>query len=204
MSDVRPIIAIDVDDVLAMQAEAFVKFSNKRWGTNLTVDDYAEHWGEVWKIDHQNLNKRVKEIYESGEIIKYKPHNNSDEILKKLADNYQLIILTSRWQIADKETRAWLDYHYGDIFEGIYYSGFFDRKDKFDIDKEMKKSKGNLRSYLNFDYLIDDQLKHCVDAAKFGYEAVLFGDYKWNQMHPLPANVTRCKNWQEVAKFFGV
>ncbi len=200
----QEIIAVDVDDVLAMQAEAFVEFSNKRWGTNLTVDDYDEHWGKVWQVNQQSLYERVAEIYGSGQLAKFAAKNKSSEVLKSLADNYRLIVLTSRWQTSDKETRAWLDYHYGDIFDGIYYSGFFDRKDGIDITYKMQASKAVLRDDLKFDYLIDDQLKHCVEAAKYGFQAVLFGDYKWNQMQTLPANVTRCKDWQEVAKFFGV
>jgi len=39
----KPIIAVDIDDVLANLAQEIVDFSNKNWGTNLTIDDYNEH-----------------------------------------------------------------------------------------------------------------------------------------------------------------
>jgi Holliday junction DNA helicase RuvA len=35
----KPIIAIDIDDVLAENARGFVEWSNKRFGTSLTTDD---------------------------------------------------------------------------------------------------------------------------------------------------------------------
>ena len=46
-------IAIDIDDVLAENAIGFVAFSNERWGTRLSVDDYSEHWSEMWRVDSE-------------------------------------------------------------------------------------------------------------------------------------------------------
>ena len=47
----RLTIAVDIDDVLARQVEGLVTFSNQRWGTVLTVDDYDEDWGVMWGVD---------------------------------------------------------------------------------------------------------------------------------------------------------
>ncbi|HJQ08525.1 MAG TPA: hypothetical protein VJ836_03545 [Candidatus Saccharimonadales bacterium] len=44
MKQHRRIIAVDIDDVLSASAEGFVVFSNKQWGTRLTLDDYTEDW----------------------------------------------------------------------------------------------------------------------------------------------------------------
>lgn len=35
----KKVIAVDLDDVLSASAPAYVKFSNERWETNLTVED---------------------------------------------------------------------------------------------------------------------------------------------------------------------
>lgn len=35
-------IAVDLDDVLSASVPGFVAYSNKRWGTTLTLDDYDE------------------------------------------------------------------------------------------------------------------------------------------------------------------
>lgn len=37
-------IAVDLDDVLAISAQALVEYSNSRWGTRLTVEEYDEDW----------------------------------------------------------------------------------------------------------------------------------------------------------------
>lgn len=41
---------MDIDDVRAGQVEGLVAFSNQRWGTALTVDDYDEDWGVMWVL----------------------------------------------------------------------------------------------------------------------------------------------------------
>jgi hypothetical protein len=53
MSLERPRIAVDVDDVLSQSAKGFVAYSNQRWGTKPTVDDYDDHWAEMWKIERE-------------------------------------------------------------------------------------------------------------------------------------------------------
>ena len=58
-------IAVDIDDVLAENAAGFVKYSNEKWGTNLTVDDYDERWGAIWKVDSLEVERRAQEYHNS-------------------------------------------------------------------------------------------------------------------------------------------
>ena len=47
--------------------------------------------------------------------------------------------------------------------------------------------------------LIDDSLKYALECASDLSHIVLFGNYGWNQTEePLPANVARLTNWDEV------
>lgn len=64
----KQVLAIDIDDVLAANAAGFVRFSNERWGTNLAVDDYDEHWAKVWEVDEVETARRAIELHESGVI----------------------------------------------------------------------------------------------------------------------------------------
>ncbi len=106
-----PIIAIDIDDVLADYAAGFVKFSNARWGLNLTIADYDEHWGNVWGVDVDEVRRRA-------------------------------------------------------------------------------------------DIMIDDLPKHCLSAVDHGVEALLFGDYTWNQNDGLGEAVHLVKDWKAVEDYF--
>jgi uncharacterized HAD superfamily protein len=145
-SNSKPTIAIDIDDVLADNAKEFIEFSNRRWGTSLMAEDYDEHWGKLWQVDHEEVERRANEYDDSGVLSTY---------------NY------------------------------IHFSGIWD-----DInDYSHSLTKGEISRELGVDFIIDDQLKHCLGAATLGIQAILFGNYTWNQTDRLPKNVERIDNW---------
>ena len=193
-------IAVDIDDVLALNAQAFVEFSNKRWGTNLKPEDYTEHWAELWGIDsndHEEVEKRALEFLNAG-TSKYEHLPEAKEILGRLAERYTLVILTSRRVSLAKDTSDWIDKYFPGIFSDVHFAGIWDKV----VDDRIHMSKGQVAKEIGADYLIDDQLKHCLAAAEAGVEVIVFGDYKWNQMDRLPRGVSRAKNWQEVLEYF--
>lgn len=194
----KPVIAVDIDDVLAMNAQAFVDFSNKRWGTNLTVKDYSDHWHDLWQADDQETQRRIKEYVASGTFRKYLTVQDAREILNSLKKHYRLAVLTARQTSLQPETNAWLDKNFSDIFDEIHYAGIWD----LPLEEAIKHNKTAVAQRIGAKYLIEDQLKYAIPAAKAGIKVLLFGDYKWNQLDRLPPNVTRVKNWQEVLEYF--
>ena len=54
----KKVIAVDIDDVLAESARNLVEYSNKSWGTNITVDDYDEDWAKLWQVDYKFIVKK--------------------------------------------------------------------------------------------------------------------------------------------------
>lgn len=194
----KPVIAVDLDDVLSAGAQGFVDFSNKRWGTNLSVDDFTERWAEIWGVDLEEEKRRANDIYESRIIKEYLRLDKSKAVLDKLSKDYKLVVLTSRVKRMEKDTLDWLDKHFGKTFEEVHFSGFYDNL----TSKSHLYTKAEISREIGADYLIDDQLKHCFAAAEAGLQALLFGDYNWNQANKLPPGVTRAKDWQEVGDYF--
>ncbi len=192
-------IAVDVDDVIASHAEALIEFSNQRWGTNLTINDYDEHWAKMWRVDQLELEKRAQEFFKDFPSFKRFP--DALEVLKALANKYKLVILTSRRQELAKDTKEWLNKYYPNIFSEIHYSGIWDNEQEHS-NKKIKATKGELVKQIGADYLIDDQPKHCVAAAEAGVRALLFGDYSWQVVEKLPAGVVRVKDWPAVLEYF--
>jgi uncharacterized HAD superfamily protein len=196
----KPTIAIDLDDVLAASAQGLVAFSNERWGTNLTVDDYSEDWGKMWQIDRAAERERAKAVHSSRMFPDLLPHEDALAVLKRLKPSYDLVIATSRVIHVHSETLAWLERHYAGIFSGVHTSGIYDDGAS---DEAHRITKAELVREIGADYLIDDQLKHCLAVAEAGIETVLFGNYAWNQYDgPLPAGITRCANWVAVEAYF--
>src|ERR1700710_884739 len=111
----KPVIAFDIDDVLAANAKGFAEFSNKRWGTNLVPDDYSEHWSEMWGIDYEESEKRRQVIVEEKLFTSHSFFDESKPVLKSLKKDYKLVVVSSRSNSIHKETLVWLKDYYKDI-----------------------------------------------------------------------------------------
>lgn len=199
-SRVRPTIAIDIDDVLADNAKGFVAFSNQRWGTTLSVDDYDEHWAKLWQVDNEETESRANEFHNSGAFSTYNHSPSVRLVLEKLKKDYNLIVITSRRLQTKAETTLWINQHYPGISDDdhIHFAGIWDAIS----DLSISRTKGELSRELGANYIIDDQLKHCLAAATLGIQALLFGDYPWNNIANLPSNVQRVEDWPGVLRYF--
>lgn len=194
----RQTIAVDIDDVLADQAEAFLEFSNTTWGTNLTIDDYTEHWLELWKVDIEEVERRANFYAQSGTMGRFRHKSEALPVLKKLKNSYNLVVVTSRRTQVREETLDWINQYFDGVFDDVHFAGFFDKLQK----ERWNLTKADIVKELGASYLIDDQLKHCIATATSGIDTILFGDYKWNQLGELPKNMTRCNTWQDVEVYF--
>ena len=197
----RQTIAVDVDEVLAQFAESFVEFSNQRWGTRLSPEDWDEHWSRLWGTEHRETDKRAQDIYRSDTFRRARRVDTAEEALRKLSSNYRLVVVTSRHRAVSKDTLDWLEEHFGALFEEVHFAGIWDDLER-SMHERLKATKTEICRQIGADYLIDDAPKHCIAVAGAGINAVLFGDYKWNRNVKLMPNMVRAKNWQEVLDYF--
>jgi len=193
-------IAIDIDDVLAINVPAFIAHSNERWGTRLTIDDYEEHWGRMWKVDHQEFRSRSEEFHDSDLMATYAHQEDAVPVLEKLKKEYKLVVTTSRQIKLEQLTQEWIGKYFEGIFTEIHFAGMWDKITK---DSHLA-TKAALCQQIGADYLIDDQPKHCLAAAEVGLQSLLFGDYPWNKDVEEFDGLKRVNNWCDVAEYFGV
>lgn len=192
----KPIIAIDIDDVLAANAEGFTRFSNETWGHDFTPLDYDENWTELWGVDDTEAERRSVYLHNSGVIGRYKHFKEARAILQRLNKKFDLVIVTSRRQLVVEETRLWINTHFPDTFSAIHFAGLYDDGTG---SAAYSKTKADVLQKIGASYLIDDQLKHCIAAQNSGITALLFGMYSWNK--DAPPQLKRCVSWQEVEEF---
>ncbi len=197
----RPIIAIDIDDVLSHNAAGFTAFSNATWGTTLTPEDYHEHYAELWGIDMVESNERILRYHREGVLGTYKHVDTALPVLKRLSKDYELRIVTSRRETTRPVTLAWIHEYFAGIFtdEKVHFAGIWD---KGITTERLATTKASVIAELGADYLIDDQLKHCQGVAETGRRALLFGNYTWNKTDTLPSGVVRVDDWAAVEKYF--
>lgn len=192
-----PILAIDADDVLADNAAGFVAFSNRTWGTELTVADYTEDWATMWGVDMDEVDARSRVFHASDAVLHYASDPDALPVLTRLKDRYDPRVVTSRRRELQAYTGQWIATHFPGIFSNIHYSGIFD---DFDARSHLL-TKGDIYEQLPARYAIDDQLKHCFAASERRIPAVLFGNRPWNQAKKLPSGVERCATWKEVEEY---
>ena len=80
----KPIIAIDIDDVLSDNAVQFINYCNKHWGRSLTIDDYDEDLHAVLGVDDAGLGELFEEYNNSDTPSNYNCIPGSNDALSRL------------------------------------------------------------------------------------------------------------------------
>lgn len=194
----KQIIAVDVDEVLAANAPSFVEYTNEQWGMDLTVDDYHEHWAELWQVDHEETMRRAKQYNASEAITSMGHFEAANKVLRNLADRYTLVIVTARRKELEAVTEQWVSRHYDGIFSAIHHADIWDTEHP----DANTFTKADICVKLGVSFLVDDQSKHCNAAQAAGVQAIMFGDYPWNRSDDITPGVIRCADWDEVGHYF--
>jgi hypothetical protein len=198
----KPIIAVDIDDVLADYSGSLVEFANSRWNAQLTHDALTENLGEVFKIDKDEWLKRFYEFIGSNPYPEMLNIGGADALrtLRLLGERFNVVTMTSRPLEVRETTLKWLDKHFPQVFDDVIFA--LPYKDGEDPDVWEKRTKADFAVQCGVSYLIDDQPKHANGAAEQGVSALLFGDYGWNREAEIAAGVTRVADWGGVADYF--
>lgn len=197
---VKPIIAIDVDDVLADEKSSVMKFINEHYNLNFTHEDYdveAEYWGyweQVWGLGDEEGAKRYEVYVSSGVKATHYVLPHALEVIAHLKKRYDLVVITARDKVHLELTHEWLDDHFPDTFSHVAFVHIWSG--------DKKASKAAIAQKLNAQYLIDDNAGHCELADAAGLRALLFGDYGWNRSKAIGPRTTRVKDWLAVKGYF--
>lgn len=196
----KPIIAVDVDDVLADEKEDVRKFINKRYNLRHTPEDYmieapyGKYFERVWGVKVEKGLEMYEAYFSAGIKAKHKPVKGAVETIGKLEKSYNFAVVTSRGDRSFVFTHAWLEGHFPKVFKQVAFVPIWSK------DKEVTKAA--ICKEIGAVYLIDDNAEHCNLAQEAGVQALLFGEYGWNRNVELGKDVIRVRNWQEVLEYF--
>lgn len=187
----KPLIAVDVDEVLAQHNAALAEWHNQAYGTNNTADSFVtDKWEKIWGVTFEEAERRAEEFHATGAHKRMKPVEGSAEALTLLKNHFKPVIITVRRKSIIQTTKDWLSEHFPGIFEEVYFIHYWDEQDR--------TTKAELCQKLNAHCLIDDSLNNCSQAAGLGIPAYLFGNYTWNQSPELPHGVIRADSWNDI------
>ena len=207
-----PVVAIDVDEVLAHFLLGFCAYVNEVRGGDssssaggaaaappLSPSHFSSyHFSGALGVNDAEASQLVQAFFASRHFRELAPLAGAKEVLLKHARSFRFVVVTSRsLDIADA-TRAWLDAHFAGVFAlpprfGCAY-GAGPRRPKSELCREVGAV-----------LLVDDQVAYCREAAENGVARVaLFGQYAWNLLSDddeaaLPGNCLRFSSWDEVS-----
>ncbi|KAK0208395.1 hypothetical protein DFS33DRAFT_1411819 [Desarmillaria ectypa] len=165
-----PVIAVDLDDVLAQTNHIVADWHNEVYGTRMDISHfyYYYYWkNPFWGTPKQTFDK-IKEFYQTPRIFQANPVPGAREGTLSLKDmGFKLIIVTARAPDTADESWTWF-------------------KDPHKTGHEIvtKLSKAQVCADLNARVLIDDSSENalqCATAMPVATCVLLFGDYEWNK-----------------------
>ncbi|MDQ2973642.1 MAG: hypothetical protein M3Q79_04150 [bacterium] len=196
----KKIIAVDIDDTIVQNIEAFRIKANEYSNSDLTPEDYkidGEYWDyhtKVWEQHGLTGKLDAVEIYEdlhsNQSLIPLLP--GAEFAINELMKKYQIVLITARDIKWEQATKEWLTEKFGDKAPNLYFS--LAHRDS------SHKTKGQICKELGAKWLIDDNIDHCVKALEEEITPILFGDYGWQ--YNAPYKLTRCRDWQSVLDYF--
>jgi hypothetical protein len=195
----KEVTAIDVDDVVVKHVAGFIAWSNDTWGTHLTTADYTEAWHELWDIDVTESERRKSQFFTDEIIGGFDVVEGASEALMALAATKTLVAVTSRRESLRAATEQALELIAPGTIDTVLCATSFQNGEK------ITRSKSDICLEIGATDLVDDQLKHCILAARAGVRAVLFGDYDWQDTTLVPPEGVACaKDWNETLAYFGI
>ncbi|KAI9068017.1 hypothetical protein FKP32DRAFT_1643051 [Trametes sanguinea] len=201
----RPVIAVDMDDVLSQTNDVVAAWHNEAYGTKMTLDDflYYYYWMNPYWGNPEETVEKVEEFWKTDYIDKAPPVPGAKEALTKLKDmGYRLVVVTAR-QIRELDrSEAWLERNFPGLFETMICTG---QSMETLVDQQelvTKLSKADVCRKLGAKFLIDDSAENAIKCVTTEPQVpvLLFGDYAWNQHAAHYDDVTKEVSFEEKLK----
>lgn len=192
----KPVIALDIDDVLVDTAGHMMSSYNDSYGTKMTRYDYYSKDLTVLGVDDYDIAaKRFEKYIRSGALTNATPLPEAVETVKRLSRHYDFVGVTSRPEYIAEATGEWLKQHFG-VVKAVFTSFIMGGSDH----QGTMLSKAEVCTDINAKYMIEDHLHHALPVADSGVRVFLM-DQVWNQSDDLPENIIRVKSWQEIEAY---
>ena len=177
--------------MLIETTEYIVDVYNQQYDTSVALDKSHDQNNEQWRVpDGTLLIQRFNEIQSTEAYARLVPMPEALRVVKQLARDHELHLVTARDGSIEAITEAMLDEYLPGCFTSMEHVG-------------RDRSKGEVCQQLKADILIDDSIRNLQSALAYGLPtggALHFGEYAWNRVEPLPEGVVTCFDWEAVER----
>lgn len=191
----KPIVAVDVDDVLVPHEVLLAKEFRRYFDEQYSRDSMHGATAPLSKEQKQQVKEIMNRFLTTEEFQSIEPIEGAVQVMRQLDEHYKLVIVTARPKIIHEITKEWLHRHFPAIFNDIHFVN-----EGHGWGEVRGVSKREVCQQTGARYLIDDSLLHIQEAAECGISGLLFGDYSWNHTEELPPNTVRVKDWSDVSE----
>lgn len=189
------VIAIDVDDVLVPHADHLIGFLNEVLDAEIDLDRFFS-FDDMTRMSgrsEEEIITQARRFLNSAQFTGLEPVKEAVEVIARLKDHYDLVIVTARPLLVEETTRGWLEKHFPATFASAHFVNL-----AWEWGRGHAASKMDVCRRCGVTILIDDSSFHIEEAVRSGMRGLLFGDYAWNQ--EVPEGAVRVKGWHAVAE----
>ncbi|CCM00320.1 uncharacterized protein FIBRA_02350 [Fibroporia radiculosa] len=207
----KPLIAVDLDDVLSETNQSVANWHNDAYGTDMTLSDfyYYYYWrNPYWGTPSETMRK-VEEYYATSRLYEASPVEGAIQGVRSLKDlGFLLVIITARQPRELENTEKWLDKHFPGIFETVICTGMSQETlaDERVLATKLSKAQSNFGlkvcKTLGAKLMIDDSLENSLKCMRSDppQPVLLFGDYQWNKREANYSHIEDESSYEERVK----
>ena len=186
-------IGIDLDEVLADFLTALLKYHNATYGTNLKREQFLSYG--FWKTWGGTRDEAIQKVYDFHKTPYFKniqPVACAKKAISSLKQNNDLLIVTSRQNSVENETREWVDKHFPNAFADICFANHYSQGGA-------EKTKSQICNETKIELLIEDSVGYALECFSSKRKVFLL-DCPWNQSSELPQGIRRFSSWDKIVK----
>jgi hypothetical protein len=187
----KPVLGVDLDDVILDFNESLQAFHNSRFGTSVRREDVVTYDIEkIWGCSAEEASRRIFDFCRSDEHSMASPVSGAFEGVRHLGKSHELNVISSRGDQVKDPTLRWIRKHFDGHFASIVLTNQY-----FGLPEKVR-SKADVCRELGVGVMIEDSMSQAKEIAASGCRVLLL-DCPWNQ-GDLPENVTRIYSWKEI------
>lgn len=174
-------IGVDIDGVIADSLNTWVRELNRHFAQDKKLEDIVFYQFEkIYNVSWEEMDRFFRTNQELL-LTNLAPVEQAAEILRRLKDDHDLMLITARPEQYRYLTEKWLREH-GIVYDNLVMTNFGDKS-------------CHCKS-MDIEIFIEDSLENALSIYQAGIPVILF-DAPYNQ-GPLPKGMLRKKNWQEI------
>jgi DNA polymerase II large subunit len=187
-------IGIDLDDVVVDYVGGLLDFYNKKFNKNLQFQDWKKYsFSEAFEKTKKEESELIKDFQNTELFNCLKFVKGAEKAINKLAQKYELFLITSREEEVREHTEKFIEKLFPDVCFFIHHSKA--------PEQEIGKTKADFCKNSKITFLIEDNPKYAKECAEKGTKVLLL-DKPWNQ-NCEGENIIRLDNWNEILNKIG-